>query len=226
MYNKYLSILQNSEVFKNLDQTAIIDFLSSNKYAVKRYKKHESIFDKGQKCSTLSIVLEGKIELSNFLVSGDVSNLVTLSQGHFFGEAILFAKENAYPISAVAITDACIIHISKETLLELMNQHPQIVESYLSLLSQKILFLNDKFKLLSLTTIRGKIAHVLLKLSKEQNSLTVNLPFSKEKMAGHISTRRPSLSRELSKMKEDGLIDYERSTIKILDLEGLEDELY
>jgi CRP-like cAMP-binding protein len=226
MYTKFLPVLKSSQLFKNLEEKSILDFLASKKYLIKKYKKNETIFDKGQQCSNLSIVLEGKIELSNFLVSGDVSSLVTLSKSHFFGEAIIFADENTYPISAVAIKDCQILHISKDHLLELMELHPQMVERYLSLLSKKILFLNDKFKLLSLTSIRGKISHVLLKLSKEQSSLTVKLPFSKEKMAGHISTRRPSLSRELSQMKTDGLIDYEGSTRKILDLEGLEESLY
>lgn len=226
MIKEYTQVLAQADLFKSLDPKVIDDLLTTYASGIKIYKKHQTIFDAGDTCHSLSIILKGKVELSNYLISGDVSNLVTLSTGHIFGEAILFAPESIYPLSSTAVTTSHILQLKKSQVLSLMAMYPQFNEDYLCLLSKKLIFLNDKFKLLSMTTIRGKIAHVLLKLSKEQESLEVKLPFSKEKMASHISTRRPSLSRELSKMKSEGLIDYQRSTVTLLDVEGLEDYLY
>ena len=226
MLNEYRKILSEADLFQSLHEDTINFLLETYKSGIRIYKKNETIFDAGDTCHSLSIILKGKVELSNFLISGDVSNLVTLSTGHIFGEAILFAPESIYPLSSTSVATTHVLHLKKSEVLSLMAQYPLFNEHYLCLLSKKLVFLNDKFKLLSMTTIRGKIAHVLLKLSKEQDSLEVNLPFSKEKMASHISTRRPSLSRELSKMKSEGLIDYERSKVVILDIEGLEDNLY
>jgi len=226
MKKKYLEIVHQSHLFQNMtvDETEnICNTLSNN---ITHYKKGETLFDEGDHCDSLGIVLEGKVELSTYFISGDVSNLVTMGPKDIFGEAVLFSPKDNYPVSITAVTAVQILLVDKKTLIETMEAHPIFLENYLSILSKKLLFLNDKFKLLSLSTIRGKIAHVLIKLSKEQNNLTVKLPFSKEKMALHICTRRPSLSRELSKMKHDGLIDYEKSYVTILDYDALVDELF
>lgn len=226
MLTKYYDVISKCQLFHNISNQEIIKICDALKANIFSFKKGELIVDEGAPCDTVSIILIGKVELHTFFISGDVSSLITLNPSHVFGEAILFSQENKYPISATAITQTEILRLRKKDVLRLMESHPLFLENYLGLLSKKLLFLNDKFKLLSLSTIRGKIAHVLIKLTKEQNSMTINLPFSKEKMALHICTRRPSLSRELSKMKSEGLIDYEKSKIKILDYEGLSSELY
>lgn len=226
MIDKNYEVIKNCNLFQQLDKEEIEAICDTLPHKIVKYAKGETIFDEGEHCEALGLVLKGKIELSTFFVSGDVSNLITLGPSDIFGEAILFSPKDDYPISITAVTACEILYLNKQTLIHTMEEHPIFLENYLNLLSRKLLFLNDKFKLLSLSTIRGKIAHVLIKLSKEQNSMTVKLPFSKEKMALHICTRRPSLSRELSKMKHDGLIDYDKSIVKILDYDGLADELF
>lgn len=226
MIKKYIQVLDNCQLFKNISSDEIISICQEINCCFKEYHKHDLIFDEGDPCKDLSIILSGKLELHTFFISGDVSNLITLNPGQIFGEAILFSDKDEYPISVSALQDTLVLQLSKKDMLKIMDQHQQFLENYLKLLSSKLLFLNDKFKLLSLSTIRGKIAHVLIKLSKEQKSMKVKLPFSKEKMALHICTRRPSLSRELSKMKKEGLIDYDKSLVTIIDYDALVDELF
>jgi len=226
MIEKNYDVLSQCYLFNGLDKENITIICKSLQNKVTHYKKGQTLFEEGESCLSLGIILKGKLELSTFFISGDVSNLITMGPSDIFGEAILFSPNDHYPISATALADVEVVYIDKQTLIDTMETYPKFLENYLGLLSKKLLFFNDKFKLLSLSTIRGKIAHVLIKLSKEQKSKTVKLPFSKEKMALHICTRRPSLSRELSKMKADGLIDYEKSTVKILDYDALTDELF
>lgn len=226
MINKYIETLKTCDLFISIEENEIKNICEEIECTFKKYSKGDLIFDEGDPCEAMSIILKGKLELHTFFISGDVSNLITLNPGDIFGEAILFSKKDEYPISVTAIQDTIVLQLSKMDILKIMDQHSRFLENYLRLLSGKLLFLNDKFKLLSLTTIRGKIAHVLIKLSKEQNSMTVKLPFSKEKMALHICTRRPSLSRELAKMKKDGFIDFDKSIVTILDYDALTDELF
>lgn len=226
MLEKNYEVISQCYLFNGLDKETITNICKVLQNKVTHFKKGQTLFEEGETCTSLGIILKGKIELSTFFISGDVSNLITMGPSDIFGEAVLFSPNDHYPISCTAITDVEIVYIDKKTLIDTMELYEKFLENYLGLLSKKLLFFNDKFKLLSLSTIRGKIAHVLIKLSKEQKSNTVKLPFSKEKMALHICTRRPSLSRELSKMKADGLIDYEKSNVKILDYDALADELF
>lgn len=226
MLEKNYNIISNCQLFSNIKHEEIKEIFNDIKPTINKYSKSASIFDDGDTCNAIGIILEGKIELSTYFISGDVSTLITLSAGNIFGEGIIFSRNDTFPISITSITNVEILYFTKDNLLEIIKKHPLFLENYLLLLSTKLLFLNDKFKLLSLNTIRGKISHVLIKLSKEQNSLKIKLPFSKEKMALHICTRRPSLSRELSKMKSEGIIDYNKSIITILDYEQLKDALF
>ncbi|MBN2796576.1 MAG: Crp/Fnr family transcriptional regulator [Clostridia bacterium] len=226
MNSNYLPTLLKCQLFKEMHAEEIERLCDQYKGRKFTFQKGEIIVDEGDHCDSISILLNGTVELHTFFISGDIASLITLSPGDIFGEAVIFSPVEEYPISALSITDTEILRLSKKDILNLMEEYPQILENYLALLSKKLLFLNDKFKLLSLSTIRGKIAHVLIKLSKEQKSMTVKLPFSKEKMALHICTRRPSLSRELGKMKSEGLIDFDKSIITILDYDTLSAELF
>ncbi len=223
---EYYFLLRKAELFKNIgdeELDVIFENINSN---VKIYFKNDIIAEESDKCDSLGIILEGEIELSTFFISGDTSNLTTMGSGRVFAEGIIFSPIDRYPISIKCIEDAKILYINRQEILYLMNKSPLFLENYLLLLSKKLLLLNSKFKLLSLSTIRGKLAHVLIDLSKKQNSYTVKLPFTREKLASYISNKRPSVSREFKNMKRDGLIDYRGSTVEILDIEGLKRELY
>ena len=77
-----------------------------------------------------------------------------------------------------------------------------------------------------LSTLRKKLALYLLTEYKESGELTFKIKLNRKRLSEHLAVERPSLSRELIKMKEDGLIDFEQSSFKILDENALEEELF
>ena len=85
--------------------------------------------------------------------------------------------------------------------------------------------LNQRLTNLSFDTLRKKIANILILEHNKQKSIYLTLPYSRKKMAEMLNIPRPSLSRELIKMKDDGLIDFYKKEIKIIDLKALEDTL-
>ncbi len=115
--------------------------------------------------------------------------------------------------------------INKENIVHGLMHHPILLENFLSLLSNKLLMLNRKVKVLSSDSIRQKICTFLIKEYKVQKNTKLHIPLSRKAMAEHMGIQRPSLSRELIKMKEDGLIEYDKKIIEILDIVGIEDEI-
>lgn len=83
------------------------------------------------------------------------------------------------------------------------------------MLSEKMLSMNDRIQILSKTTIREKIKAYLLQQQKKNRSDTFDIPFSRNELAGYMGADRCALSRELSKMKKEGLLDYYKSTFKL-----------
>ena len=89
----------------------------------------------------------------------------------------------------------------------------------LSILSSKAYFLNQKLLIQSSATLKQKIAKFLLQELEGKNK--VELRYNRETLANYIGTTRPSLSRELSNMEEERYIIVEKSSIKLMDIEGL-----
>jgi len=222
---EHVKALQKSVLFRRLNEDNIMALLRFLQVKTETYEKDSIIAFEGDKCTKLGIVASGKVELQNIYPSGKVATLTLLQEGESFGEAILFSDKDIYPISTVAKTRTTIIFIEKNAIMHGLTHHPILLDNFLKLLSNKLMMMNLKVKVLSLDTIRQKLCNYLLKEYKLQNSTMIQTAMSRKDMAEHMSIQRPSLSRELIKMKEEGLIDFDKSTIKILDVDALEDEL-
>src|SRR5699024_8271001 len=99
----------------------------------------------------------------------------------------------------------------------------EFLTSFINLLAKKCMGLSRKNQISTQFTLRQKIANYLI--YNEENNL-ITLKMTREELADFLSTTRPSLSRELSKMKEEGIIDVEGKEIKILDKETIIDLTY
>lgn len=222
---KYAKSLEKCILFRHLNIDNIDSLLRVLEVKAETYEKDSVIAFEGDSCTSLGIVASGKVELQNIYPSGKVATLTTLMPGQCFGEAILFSDQDKYPISAVAKTKSTILFIEKSSIMHGLTHHPILLNNFLGMLSNKLTMMNRKIKVLSLDTIRQKVCNYLLKEYKIQGSAMIQTKMSRKDMAEHMSIQRPSLSRELIKMKDEGLIDYDKSTIKILDVDALEDEL-
>ena len=138
---------------------------------------------------------------------------------------MLFAKAREYPATVIAVENSKILSFPKQTMLNIMKYNSKFAENMLELLSQKVVILNKKINLIELETIRKKVCKLLLDNYKNKRSLVMQIK-SKKELAKDLGIERPSLSRELIKMKNDKLIDFNLKEIIILDLEKVEDQFF
>lgn len=222
---KHIESLSSTILFGNIDINEIQKLVADLNYRLVNYKKDETIAFEGDDCSSLGVILAGKIEIQKTFPSGKIVTINTFSRGNIFGEAIVFSGSHKYPATVLSSTDSNIMYIDKLQVIRLMNKDDRVLSNFVSVLSNRILMLNDRITNLSFDTIRKKIAHILLSEYRKQNSNYLILPFSRRKMAEILNIPRPSLSRELIKMKVDKIIDYNKNKITILNLESLEESL-
>jgi CRP-like cAMP-binding protein len=190
-----------------------------------QYKRDATLALEGDACQKLGIVIEGKIELQNILPSGKVVTLVQFGPGEVFGEALIFSRQIEYPVTITSASPCTVLYIDRKEMVFVLTHHPIVLENFLGLLSDKLNFMNRKVKVLSLETIRQKICDLILKEYKKQKKLKLDIPYSRKEMSELLSLQRPSLSRELIHMRDEGLIDFDKHTIEILDLESIELEI-
>ncbi len=225
MYNLKKS-LQTSCLFKDFTEKDITNMLIETRYKITDFAKDEIIAIEGDQISHIGIILEGTVEIQKNYPSGKTITVTRMKRGKLFGEVIIFSEMKTYPSTVISTDDSKVLFISKPDIINLCRTHTVFLNNFMGLLSNKILFLNAKLRNLSYQTIREKIVSYLLDEYTRQNNLILHIPFSRKEMAEQFGTTRPSLSRELINMKNDGLIDFAKKTIEIKDLERLEDVLF
>lgn len=217
--------LQMSSLFCRLKPDDISRTLEQTVFSVTEHQKNSIIALEGDSCTAMGIILEGSVELQKAYPSGKVVTLAQLGCGQVFGEALVFSHIHKYPVTVFARENSKIMLISKESIIMLCSRNPLILQSFLEELSNKILLMNRKIKELSFGTIREKICDFLLHEYNLQKTFQLKLPYSRKKMAESMGVQRPSLSREMCKMQEEGLVVFYRDTVEIKNLEGLESHL-
>lgn len=218
----YLDSLEECVLFKNLEREEILNTLKSIEYNTKNYEHEDVIAIEGDDCQSIGIILDGNIEIHKSYSSGKVVTISHFKQGNIFGEALVFSGRHKYPATIISSNNSKIMFLNRDDIIKLMTINPQVLNNFVAVLSNRILMLNDRITNLSLDTLRKKITNILLLEYGRQKSQYITLPYSRKKMAELLNTPRPSLSRELVKMKEEGLIDFHKNKIKIINLKELE----
>lgn len=213
--------LKRCILFRDIKYEDLSNFLNMSNYTIKKYPEGNVVVIEGSNWEGLGILLEGLLEVQTFYPSGKLLTFSQLKPVEIFGEAILFSKVNKFPATIGAIRDSKIMFIKKEDLISCLTNCHKFMENFLELLSNKLLILNKKVKMLSLESIRKKIENFLREEYKKQGSNIIKVSLSRKEMAEHMGIQRPSLSRELIKMRDAGIIDFNREVIIIKDMASL-----
>lgn len=220
--DKYFDSLSKTVLFKSLDYDNLKVLLNSVPYNIVMFNKDDIIAIEGDDCNSLGIILRGSVEVHKPFPSGKIVTINNFQAGNIFGEAILFSGSHKYPANVISTSESIIMYINRDEIIQLMKLNDKILSNFVTVLSNRILMLNDRITNLSLDTVRKKVANILLMEYKKQKTKSIVLPFCRKKMAEMLNIPRPSLSRELSKMKEDNIIDFSKNLLQILDIDLLE----
>lgn len=202
-----------------LDQTPLFQQTSIDPASIPitHHPSGHTLEMEGNDSSYVGVVLEGVIDVITYTIQGSPIRISTLVEGTLYGDALLYATtRHAYPGNFQCRTDVTLARIQNETFDHFIRTNDVFAHNVLRILADKVLIGTTQSKLLSQDTLRDKILYYLAEESKRQQSRVVRLDGTKEDLAKRLHTTRPSLSRELAWMKQDGLIDYDRTTITIL----------
>lgn len=216
MTEEELEILSKSELFSGLHTGEINSLLSDYLFKPGRYKKADIIAIQGDNYSNLYVVMDGSVlsEISD--PAGKRVKLEIFTRSSIIAPGIIFAIDNTLPVTITAETDCLLLSFSKEMVVSILQSNRTCMINYLSLLGNKINILAEKIRLFQFNSIQQKIAGYLLNLSKIQENNNLIIPYTRENLADFFGAARPSLSRELSRMSEAGIIAIDGKKIKLL----------
>ncbi len=215
----FISILENTDVFRDIPMNTINHLFAQDSFNIKTYKKNSVIYFQNEKCVTFDIVLKGIVSVQSTDEKGNYISISDFTIGSELGGNLLFSHKNFYPMMVLAKTEVTLIHLKKELVLSLCQSNTTFLSKFLHSISDKTLILTDKIKTLSLKSIRECIIDFLMYESYVQKSNVIKLEVTKKDLAEKFGVQRSSLSRELNKMRKDGLVEYDAYSITIINLE-------
>lgn len=187
-----------------------LDFFSAEK---KEYKKGDFIQTVLRPFERFGLVLSGEVRVYMDDIDGDNMIMANVSAGDTFGESLCLLSSES-PVYVEAVTDASVLLMSTFALRSpghCSERWQSYMLRFTSMLAKRTLAMNDRIQVLSNISLREKIITFLSQYRARTASFEFSIPFDRASMAVYLGTDRASLSRELSKMKSDGIIDYKKN---------------
>ena len=213
--NNYDSLLYEATLLQELKTEDIKKYLKNNSFKVQSYNRETVIHFEGEPCTKLEIILSGEIVVERIDESGGLLTISEFLSNDILGGNLLFSQNPQYPMTITSKQHSVILEIDKELLFQLFCKNPSFLRKYLEYVSDHSTILSFKLKSYVNRTIRENILSFLEHEKKKQDSNRIILKMTKKALADKIGVQRTSLSRELSKMKNDGLIDFDSESITV-----------
>ena len=220
--NKNLSVLKKSALFKNKESNEIETLLSNISIRIENFAENDVIFSPVQNADKMGIVVSGSVDVQKLFPTGKVVIIERKKNADMIAEASMFSRLDYYSDTIVACKPCEVMLITKNDLLKLFELDNTILLNFLEHVSNSTLVLKNKIGILSLDSIRAKIAGYLIYDYKMNGSHVISLPFSKKEWAEYMDVSRTSLSRELRGLELEGILSFDKRTIEIMDMDGLE----
>lgn len=187
------------------------DFLNNYSF-IRYYSRQEVIALEGSECKYIGFIDQGSIQISTLSYQDKEEIITTLNSNQFFGNNLLFASKNNYLGTIIAKVQTRIRFFSKENFLVLL-ENKEFLKNYLKFISDDALTIKNQAKLLAHKNIRDRIMFYIKEESRD-NKKTIKIK-SMTELSSILSLPRPSVSREIRKMCDEGLIEYKNKTIYI-----------
>ena len=195
--------LKSCALFTGLNENEIdslLEFLSAREIS---YSKNETIVRPFEKQSKMGVVTKGSVVSTRTDTEGNLIILSVLREGEMFGQA-LSNTELLADVSVSAQTESTVLWLDVKNLSACEPYTVKFMHNLVRMLSEKLLDFNFRINVLSKKTIREKVLTMLSRGKENEVVLSLN----RNELADYLGINRAALSRELSKMKAEGIIDY------------------
>jgi len=224
MIEKWLPILTRCGIFEGLQASDILDMMPCFQPSIKTYAKDDILCRIGDPQDTFGVVLEGEIIVQKEDYSGNRLIMGTFGPAELFGEVAAFAKIGTWPNAVVANSRCQVLSCDRQftkPCCKICNAHQLLIENMLRIVARKALIMNNRISYLKVKSMREKLAAFLYEQHQMTGNRTFMIPMNREQLADYLNVSRPSMSRELGRIRDEGVIDFYRSSFTIKDIEAL-----
>ena len=208
-------ILKRSILFSGIDESQIPAALDCLGAEMSSYEKGEYVLRQGDYADCVCILLSGRLHIRNEDYWGNGSILGRIEPGDMFAEAYAVPGSTAILNDVTADEDSEVLFLDVKKLFSpnecTCGIHGLIIRNLVYVISEKNRNLVTKLGYMSKRTIREKLTAYLSDESKKQNRPSFDIPFNRQQLADFLSVDRSAMSKELGKMKDEGLIEFRKN---------------
>lgn len=217
---KYIPILKRTRLFSGLSEDEIASMLSCLDARLREYKKGNYVFRQGERLNHITVLVEGELHIQSDDYWGNRSIVNLVGVGDMFGEAYIAPESGALLNDVVATRDSVVVFFDAKQTVTVCSSacrfHSTVVQNLFFAISDKNRKLVQKLGHISKRSTREKLISYLSEEAKRQNSASFIIPFNRRQLADFLSVDRSAMSNELCRMRDEGLLKFDKNAFKLL----------
>ena len=217
--DKRIEMVQ-SPLFDGIEKGNMDAMLGCTGYHIGTYQKGQVVILEEEHIHHVGIVLSGAVDMIKEDVWGNKTLLARMGKNELFGETFACGDDNRSVVTFTVPEDTQILFIPFHKMMHTCTNacvfHQKLVENMVRIIANKNRDLMRKVEIVSQKTLREKVLTYLSIQAQTQNTRYFEIPLCRTELAAYLCADRTALARELSSMRADGLIDFDKNMFRIL----------
>ena len=213
-------VFSDSALFQGIEGQDIAAMLQCLGAVQKHYARKSHVCREGDAVLSLGIVLSGRLHCIREDFWGNRNILSSVEPGGLFGEIYACAQSGKAETALIAAEDSDLLFMDVRRVMTTCSSactfHTRLIRNLLQVVAEKNLELMHKMEHMTQRTIREKLLSYLSEQSRKTACDTFIVPFNRQQLAEYLSVDRSALSSELGKLRDEGLLQFERNTFTLL----------
>ncbi len=198
-------------LFKGIDPVKLKPLLAALNVIKRSYGVGQIIMEQGAKTDCLGVVEKGFVDALHYTSDGNASLISHFSAGQIFADFLAASDSKESPVTLIARENSDVLFVPISALYSPMNDFENeariLTANLVGIYADQYFELKDRIFCITAPTLKEKILRFLFLFSDKAKSNTFYVPYSRERMAAYLNAERSALSRELMRMKAEGIID-------------------
>ena len=219
----YIPILKKTQLFSGVSEEEVALMLTCLGARLYTYQKGDYVFRQGEHLGDITVLVEGSLHIQKDDYWGNRSILSRIAVGEMFGEAYIAPESGALLNDVVAIEDSAVMFFNVKRIITTCSSacrfHAMVVQNLFFAISEKNRKLVQKLGHMSKRSTREKLISYLSEEAKKHNSASFAIPFNRQQLADFLSVDRSAMSNELCKLRDEGLLAFEKNRSELREKE-------
>ncbi len=212
--------ITKSPLFTGISEAEARVLINCLSAQTQRFEKNGFILRAGDKVRSIGLILSGSVHIVKEDFWGNRTIIAKFEAGGIFGEALSYAQVETLPLSVIAAEQSEIMFLDYKRIISPCEKvcpfHNRLVENMLAILAKKNIILTQKIDHITRRTTREKLLSFLSEYAIRAGSNSFTIPFNRQELADYLSVDRSAMSRELSQMRDEGILRFDRNRFELI----------